>query len=581
MKNIQTETRTINEIFADTKTDFLIPDYQRSYSWTEDECQTLWNDFCDFAFPNGNANAFDKERDEYFLGVIVTFCNDRNQDEVIDGQQRLTTLLLLMRAFYKAFGGDGEGKSPKIIDKLGECIWKTDELGELVKSSLKITSEVIHENANEELKKILLTGSTDKNFKSKYANNYNFFQEEIENLKNEMGAEKFQYLPARILDKCFLTRIRAESQDFALQMFSTLNDRGLPLSDTDIFKAVMYKFYNAENSSSGEDFIRVWKELENRAIKTFDKEHGLNVNPLEFLFTCYSYKSCDKSTKKLRRIYELNNYEILRRKETLNDLFALLDFFDDLLSQDPLRFSREIIRYSHILFRAKNSFIWLILSHYFFNGRDEKNNLDDKNFVEFLERLLAFLLAHSITCTTTHALRGFAFRTLANLKNSVTKGLKAYTFSAEAIRLEMQMFGVKKQKSLMKSLVLNWWTFRDENQIIPPIEQKFDVEHIFPKNLAGSFESLVNKNSLELLGNLALLEHGKNVNAASYRFEDKRKVYIGFEKKGKFQSGTMNLELKHLAETKSEFTETDIIKRNEQMISEILAFIDKHNFLQT
>lgn len=85
MKNIQTETRTIYEIFADTKTDFLIPDYQRPYSWTEDECQTLWNDFFDFAFPNGNSDSFDKDKDEYFLGVIVTFRNDRNQDEVIDG----------------------------------------------------------------------------------------------------------------------------------------------------------------------------------------------------------------------------------------------------------------------------------------------------------------------------------------------------------------------------------------------------------------------------------------------------------------------------------------------------------------
>lgn len=81
------------------------------------------------------------------------------------------------------------------------------------------------------------------------------------------------------------------------------------------------------------------------------------------------------------------------------------------------------------------------------------------------------------------------------------------------------------------------------------------------------------------LGNLALLEHGKNVNAASYRFTDKRKVYIGFEKKGKFQPGTINHELWQLAQTKSDFTETDIVKRNEQMIEEVLAFIDKHNFL--
>ena len=579
MKNIQTETRTIKEIFADRKTDFLIPDYQRPYSWTEDECQTLWNDFCDFAFPNGNADAFDKERDEYFLGVIVTFGNDRELDEIIDGQQRLTTLLLFMRAFYKALGGD-DGTYSKIIENLGECIWKTDELGELNKSSLKIVSEVIREDAKDELQRILSTGAVTKADTSNYAAAYSFFQAAIHDLKKVIGEKTLQYLPARIMDKCFLTRIRAESQDFALQMFSTLNDRGLPLSDTDIFKAIMYKFFTAAGKCFGEDFIRQWRELERRAEKTFGKHHGLNVNPLEFLFTCYSYREFSTASKKLRRAYERDNYAVLRRIEMPAELFGLMDFFDDLLEQNLLRFPIKAVRYAHILFRAKNSFIWLIMAHYYLCERDERNHLDGEIFAEFLERLLAFLLAHAITCTSTNALRGYAFRTLSQLKKPVPKGLKPYTFSAEVIRTEMNMFGVKRQKKLMMFLVLNWWTFRDENQKLPPIERKFDIEHIFPKSLADSFENFHNKNSVNLLGNLALLEHGKNNNAASHRFADKRKVYLGFERNGKFQAGTLNRELQQLAQTLSNFGETEIIKRNSQMIAEVLSFVDAHNFLQ-
>ena len=285
------------------------------------------------------------------------------------------------------------------------------------------------------------------------------------------------------------------------------------------------------------------------------------------------------ASKKLRRAYEKDNYAVLRDPKTLADLFALLDFFDDLLEQNSLHFPLKILRYAHILFRAKNAFIWLILSHYFLRERDDDNRLDKEKFAEFLERLTAFLLAHAITSLHTQALRGYAFRTLANLRTPVTKKHTSYTFSAEAIRNEMRFFGVKVQKKLMMSLVLNWWTFRDENQPLPPITQKFDVEHIFPKSLAGSFESFSNKNSLNLLGNLALLEHGKNVNASGHRFADKRKVYLGYEKSGKFQKGTLNLELQQMAQTLNDFGEVDIVKRNEQMIDEILAFVDKHNFL--
>ena len=578
MKNIQTETRTIQQLFNDNKTHFLIPDYQRAYSWTEEQCQTLWNDFCDFAFPDGDKSAFDNDKDEYFLGVIVTFRNDRDQDEVIDGQQRLTTLLLLMRAFYQALGGD-DGNYSKRIEKLGECIWKTDGLDELDKSLLKITTKILQQESNEVLRKILLTGTTDKADNSKYADNYRFFQEAIRDLRKEVGDETFQYLPARILNNCFLTQLRVDSQDLALQMFSTLNDRGTPLSDTDIFKAVMYKFYKEKGLC--DEFIQIWQELNRRADKTFGKEHYIKVNPIEFLFTCYSYRKEGRVNKRLRREYEKDNYAVLRREETVSDLFALMDFFDDLLEQNTMRFSVEVLRYAHILFRAKNASIWFPIAHGFLCERDERNNLDNKKFAAFLERLLAFMLAHAVTCSTTQALMGYAFRTLANLKNPVPEGQKSYTFSAEAIRSEMQFFGVKQQKNLMKSLVLNWWTFRDENQLLPPIEKKIEVEHIFPKSLVGSFESFTNKNSVNLLGNLALLEHGKNNNAASHRFADKRKVYLGFEKNGKFQAGTFNRELQRLAQTLSDFGEIDIAKRNAQMTEEILAFVGKHNFLQS
>lgn len=103
MSKLNVDQKTIKDLFQDKKADFLIPDYQRPYAWGETECQTLWDDIFSFAIPDEGRVEFDSNS-EYFLGPIVTFRNTNFKMEVIDGQQRLTTLMLLLRAFYTKFG---------------------------------------------------------------------------------------------------------------------------------------------------------------------------------------------------------------------------------------------------------------------------------------------------------------------------------------------------------------------------------------------------------------------------------------------------------------------------------------------
>ena len=100
MSKLNIDQQTIKELFTNKRADFLIPDYQRPYAWDISECQTLWDDIFFFMFPDDDFSKFDPEGDEYFLGPIVTFKNSDNKLEIIDGQQRLTTLMLLLRAFY-------------------------------------------------------------------------------------------------------------------------------------------------------------------------------------------------------------------------------------------------------------------------------------------------------------------------------------------------------------------------------------------------------------------------------------------------------------------------------------------------
>ena len=301
--NIDKEQNSILALFSKNNADFLIPDYQRPYAWEESECQTLWEDIFNFSFPNNDYSKFDPDNDEYFLGPIVTFRNKNSKIEVIDGQQRLTTLMLLLRAFYEKFKNMQDQNSVNTRKNLGECIWKTDEFGNPDKERLKINSEVATDNDKEEFLSILKTGVATENMKSRYAANYRFFQKQIEEFLGNFPSY-FPYLPARILNNCVLLPIEADGQDTALRIFSTLNDRGLPLADADIFKAQFYKHYSDKQEK--EEFIKRWKDLEYIVNQIFHPKTG---TPMDELFTRYMYferaklKEKSSTTKSLRKFY--------------------------------------------------------------------------------------------------------------------------------------------------------------------------------------------------------------------------------------------------------------------------------------
>lgn len=131
MSKLNIDQQTVYQLFSDKKSDFLIPDYQRPYAWGEQECQTLWDDIFGFAFPNDDCDAFKKD-DEYFLGPIVTYKSEGKQ-EIIDGQQRMTTLMLLLRAFYTRFLNMMDKNSISIRNSIAKCIWKSDEFDNLTR----------------------------------------------------------------------------------------------------------------------------------------------------------------------------------------------------------------------------------------------------------------------------------------------------------------------------------------------------------------------------------------------------------------------------------------------------------------
>lgn len=75
---------------------FIIPEYQRPYAWTAEQVETLFEDIWEFASSVGGLD----NNGSYFLGSVVSFENEKSEQEIIDGQQRITSLFLLLRAIY-------------------------------------------------------------------------------------------------------------------------------------------------------------------------------------------------------------------------------------------------------------------------------------------------------------------------------------------------------------------------------------------------------------------------------------------------------------------------------------------------
>lgn len=580
MANLNIEQKTIFELFSDKKTDFLIPDYQRPYAWEETECQTLWEDIFSFAFPDNDYSKFNSDSDEYFLGPIVTFKNEQNKKEIIDGQQRLTTLMLLLRAFYEKFTFMQDENSKKTRENLEKCIWKTDEFGTPDKSKLKIDSEVATDNDKTEFLDILKTGKISDNMKSKYANNYKFFQNQIADFLNDFPSY-FSYLPTRILNNCILLPIEAESQDTALRIFSTLNDRGLPLSDADIFKAQFYKYYSSKGEK--DNFIKCWKNLEDLCNKIF---HPISGTPMDELFTRYMYferankKIKSSTTEALRKFYEKDKYALLKKDETLNNLEQLADFWNDISNQESDRFSNRILRRLFVLNYAPNGMWNYFVSVYFMKNKDKNGNLDENNFYDFLTKTIAFVFAYSITNPGVNALRTPIFTEMINIIEDKKIDFKEFKFEEDSLRAKINNYEFSNNRAITKSM-LTWWAFYDDSQKLLSLETVFEIEHIFAKKRQENEKSLKDAKQLESLGNKCILEKKINIRASDYKFSDKIKYYKGFTTdKGQKKQGTGVGELLKLANSKLDFTESDIQNRHDKIIDSFVSFLKQNNLLK-
>lgn len=124
---------------------FVIPEYQRPYAWTDEQVETLFEDLWDFTATSGGT----EREGSYFLGSIVAYENEDGEQEIIDGQQRITSLFLLLRAIYTKLAATAASeRTPEannFIGKIEPAIWRTNKLtGTVDFKNILLTSRVVN-----------------------------------------------------------------------------------------------------------------------------------------------------------------------------------------------------------------------------------------------------------------------------------------------------------------------------------------------------------------------------------------------------------------------------------------------------
>lgn len=498
---------------------FVIPEYQRPYAWTDEQVETLFEDLWEFTATSGGT----ERESSYFLGSVVSYENEDGEQEIIDGQQRITSLFLLLRAIYTKLiatpVSERTAEANNFIGKIEPTIWRTNKLtGTVDFKNILLTSRVVNNDGNEILRSILETGKVDENAKDNYSKNYRYFQVLFDKHSTENPLMVYQFIYA-LLNQAILLPITADTQDTALTIFSTLNDRGLPLSDADIFKA---KIYNQLEMDAKEKFIERWKELDEQATDANESIQQL------FYYNMFYYRALDKDTKTttpgVRKYYAANKFERLYKPELLDTLFVILNLWKvvnkgEELEDEVWSKNNKIKQTLDTLASYPNEFWKYPVVIYYVCYRNEENF--EKRFALFLNKLLMELLTKYLMKPTINAVKPDILKLNSAIVTSIVPAFEFKVIDMAQMEPYIQNPNRNAVRMLLKTLA-----YEHQDDLLPA---KWEIEHIFPQKWQSNYfpdesDSTI-KEKIEHIGNKLPFEKKLNIVAGNGYFKKKKKEY--------------------------------------------------------
>lgn len=515
---LNAETDTFGGIIkGDNK--FKVPLYQRDYSWNKTHWNDLWLDI--------ETNR--KNDSKHYMGSIVLVSKNKKQYDIIDGQQRLTTLTILILAIVDTFNELVNRQIDVEQNKKRIELLITDFIGKKSLSSLNYENKIeLNESNNPFFSTFLTNFRKPVNIKSAVKSNkllydcFNYYKELIkeEIFINEDVNELISFVEY-VSDCLLFIQITATDDLSAYLIFETLNDRGLDLSVTDLLKNYLFSIVDESDKSHVKN---IWDVTINHVsysgFPKFLRHYWMMQNGL------IQEKELFKTVK--RNINTASTaFELLNSMSEVSEIYAALSDSNHQLWEGDDKVKKHIRELN--LFNVTQCYPLLINAYKYLDHADWVSILRICSVISFRYMIISGLNPNALESKYNDACKA--------INNGSAKTARDIFFILQPLYVNDEdferNFESKSIRTKRSSKLARYIMYSIENHLsIHTFDFEFDngsLEHILPENPSSDwnkdFPDDIEESFIYRLGNFTLLEPEKNRTIGNNSFDEKVDVY--------------------------------------------------------
>ncbi len=544
MKGIQnTSTENFSTIIGNNKY-FIVPKFQRDYSWDKEQWDDLWQDLLDMRAGD----------DEHYMGYLVLQTKDDKEYRIIDGQQRFTTITLIILAAIKAIqklvekGVEEEDNKKRAEHFMHTFVGKEDPVTLVYDNILRLNrnNDGYYRDYIVPLRDLPVRGLN--NSERLMRNAFEHYEKKMQ-LMNASGKE-YAELIQDISEKLYFTTITVSDELNAFKVFETLNARGVQLSSSDLLKNYLFSLvddrtnHNSHIELLEEKWSKLTYNIKAEKLPEFLRYYW-NVSHRSIRANAL-FKTIQKEIKNDREVFAL-----LADLQRYSDVYmALMQKNDELWEDDEVKNCVGLLN----LFRLKQPYSLLMAA---------KLNLSAQEFKKLFKVVLAICFRYNVICDKNPNDQEIPFNNLAiyicdNKSLDLSLLDKLYVSDDEFERsFADKSFSYNSNNAKIIRYILGQIEKGKGNREVRFDEEEASIEHILPQHYDEKWcvEEDVASRVVNRLGNMCLLEKKKNTDLQDAPFSEKVKTY----------AQSVYWSAKEVAENYGEWDDGTIIKRQKNI----------------